>query len=168
MRRFYICKLGCPKNDADADLIAGFLCARGMIEVKTPETADLLVVNTCGFIQPAKEESIAAILDLARIKTAENGKKLVVTGCLSQRYAKDIKRQMPEVDGVFGINDFTAIPAVFDNREGQIISCSGVSATYPEYDFQRINDPEEVFAYIKIADGCNNRCSYCAIPDIRG
>jgi ribosomal protein S12 methylthiotransferase len=168
MRRFYLYRLGCPKNDADAEIIAGFLSSRGMLRVDDPEAADLLIVNTCGFIQPAKEESIAAIFEMARHKTVGDGRKLVVTGCLSQRYANDLKTQMPEVDGIFGIHDFTAIPDVFDPARGSIVSCRAVSTVYPEYDFPRQTYPDEVFAYLKIADGCDNRCSYCAIPDIRG
>jgi len=168
MRRFYLHRLGCPKNDADAETIAGFLTSRGMVRVDDPKTADLLIINTCGFIQPAKEESIAAICELAKLKTAGGNRKLVVTGCLSQRYADAMKKEMPEIDGIFGLNDFSAIPDVFGPATGPIVARRAIPAVYPEYGFHRQPYPDEVFAYLKIADGCDNRCSYCAIPDIRG
>jgi len=168
MKRFYISRLGCPKNDVDADYIAGYLSQKGLTQVIDPEDADLLIVNTCAFIQSAKEESIAATLELGELKKKDDAKKLVLTGCMAQRYARELATEMPEIDGIFGLNDFTDIAKIIDNREGRIISRHELSRTYYNSEFPRIVNPDEHFAYLKISDGCNNRCSYCVIPDIRG
>ena len=169
MKTFYIQRLGCPKNDVDAEYIAGFLQKQNLTEVFEPEAADLLIVNSCGFIQEAKEESIGAVLSLAGIKKkAAGGKKLVITGCLSQRYATELAADLPELDGVFGLNDFTEIKRLFHTTEDRIIARRDNPDQYFAFDFPRSLRPGEAFAYLKISDGCDNRCSYCAIPDIRG
>lgn len=168
MTSFYLHKLGCPKNDVDADYIAGFLRQRGLRETKNPDQADILIVNTCGFIQPAKEESIDAILELCQIKEKLGSKKLVVTGCLSQRYADELAADIGEIDGIFGIENFTEIGALLDSGGGRVISRDLRPGAYREYDFNRSVDSSQPFAYLKISEGCDNRCSYCAIPDIRG
>jgi ribosomal protein S12 methylthiotransferase len=168
MKRFYIQKLGCPKNDVDADYIAGYLRRHDFEPAATPEEADILIVNSCGFIQEAKEESIEAVLALAKLKKTGKAQKLIMTGCLSQRYASELEQEIPELDGILGIGDFERIPELLNGCQGRAVLSSAAPLVYPEYDFQRAIDPTEHFAYIKIADGCNNRCSYCAIPDIRG
>ena len=168
MRSFYIHRLGCPKNDVDAEYIAGFLQKQNLIEVNEAEDADLLIVNSCGFIQPAKEESINAVLSLAGLKNRDGDKKLVLTGCLSHRYAEEIAAEIPELDGVFWLADFTEIARLLNPKAGRLVARRENPETYPIYDFPRALRPGEAFAYIKISDGCDNRCSYCAIPDIRG
>jgi ribosomal protein S12 methylthiotransferase len=168
MRRFHIHRLGCPKNDVDADFLAGFLMKQNMVPVDDPEKADLLIVNTCGFIRPAKEESIEAALTMTQLKNRAKGKKLILTGCLSQRYGSELAEEIPELDGVFGINDFANIKNWLDGGKTGLTSWSDNSKIFSEYSFSRILIPEESFGYIKISDGCDNRCSYCAIPDIRG
>ncbi|MEZ5359211.1 MAG: 30S ribosomal protein S12 methylthiotransferase RimO [Candidatus Zixiibacteriota bacterium] len=168
MKSFYLHKLGCPKNDVDAEYIAGFLRGHKLVEVDNPETADILIVNTCGFIQPAKEESIDAILELARIKEEYGNKKLIVTGCLSQRYADELASDIAEADGIFGIENFTEIEKLLGTKAKRIISRQSEESGYREYDFNRAVDASQPFAYLKISEGCDNRCSYCAIPDIRG
>jgi ribosomal protein S12 methylthiotransferase len=168
MKRFYIHKLGCPKNDVDADYIAGFLRSQNLLQVRDPEQADILIVNSCGFIQPAKEESIDAVLSMARLKGSAQGKKLIVTGCLSQRYAAELEREIPELDGIFGLYDFTDITKLLNGHHDRLILSKDAPQEYPVYNFARTINPDEFFAYLKISDGCDNRCSYCAIPDIRG
>lgn len=168
MKSFYLHKLGCPKNDVDAEYIAGFLRGQRLKAVDSPEEADILIVNTCGFIQPAKEESIEAILDLAQIKEKYGDKKLIVTGCLSQRYADDLAADISEIDGIFGIENFTDIGKLLYSEQEKIISRTTMDQVYREYDFNRAVDDDQPFAYLKISEGCDNRCSYCAIPDIRG
>lgn len=168
MKTFYIHRLGCPKNDVDAEFIAGFLKRQNLDPAPTPEAADLLIVNSCAFIQPAKEESIQAALSLAKLKEKAGGKKLVITGCLSQRYAEELARDMPEVDGIFGLDDFTEMAGLIDGSATPVVSRRKNPVTYQDYEFPREVSAEETFAYIKISDGCDNRCSYCAIPDIRG
>lgn len=168
MNYFYLHKLGCPKNDVDADYIAGFLRSLGMEETGEPGRADMLIVNSCGFIQPAKEESIEAVLSLAGEKGRSEGKKLVITGCLSQRYADQLQKDIPELDGIFGLNDIEQLKEIVLGERRRVIARSFPTGRYMEYDFPRAVCPEEPFAYIKISDGCDNRCSYCAIPDIRG
>jgi len=168
MKYFYIHRLGCPKNDVDAEYIAGYLQKQNLSEVDDPDRADLLIVNSCGFIQPAKEESINAILTLAGQKSKTQGRKLVLTGCLSQRYAAELADEIPELDGIFGLSDFTDISKLLNGSQNRVIARHENPTAYPIYDFQRSLRPGEAFAYIKISDGCDNRCSYCSIPDIRG
>jgi len=169
MKYFYIHRLGCPKNDVDAEYIAGFLIQNGLTEIDNPSKADLLIVNSCGFIEPAKEESIAALLTLAEIKKENEGVKLAVTGCLSQRYAIELSQEIPELDGIFGLDEFTGLEKLIgDGFTGPLISRNKELIALPRYPFPRSLRREEPFAYLKISDGCDNRCSYCAIPDIRG
>lgn len=168
MTLFYIHKLGCPKNDVDADYIAGYLIRHNCQMAASPEEADILIVNSCGFIQSAKEESINAVLQLGQLKRERPETKLVITGCLAQRYAEQLKKDIPELDGIFGIDDFTKIIDLIKPGSDQILATPVNQTKYREYDFDRIVDPDQVYAYLKISDGCDNRCSYCAIPDIRG
>lgn len=167
MNSFYICRLGCPKNDVDADTIAGFLERHNLRAVDSAETADLVIVNSCGFIQPAKEESIEAILSLIELKKKDPRKKVVVTGCLSQRYATQLERDIPELDGIFGLDSWPEILHVIKGGE-RVVSRHKLLRTYTEPPHNRAISRHEPFAYIKISDGCDNRCRYCAIPDIRG
>ena len=108
-RRVHLLTLGCPKNQVDSEVMLGILARRGHELVFDPEAADVLVVNTCSFIQPAKEESIDAILDMARVKAGRAGRRLVVTGCLAQRYADDLAVALPEVDVFVGTGDLLRI-----------------------------------------------------------
>ena len=168
MKRFYIHKLGCPKNDVDADYIAGFLQTNNLQATDDPATADLIIINSCGFISAAKEESIDAIMQLAGLKKKDKDRKVVLTGCLAQRYAPELAAQIPELDGIFGMDDFQKITGLLGDGIQPMVARSEVSRVYPDYGFSRAINPSEQFAYIKISEGCDNRCSYCAIPDIRG
>lgn len=160
--------LGCAKNQVDGEMLLASLKEGGFQPVEDPSEADILLVNTCGFIESAKRESIEAILEAIQLKTEGTVQKVVVTGCLAERYQQEIHKELPEVDGVFGIGangDIAAwLRAMLQEgfaqafpEKGKMPLCGGRELSTPEY-----------FAYLKIAEGCDNRCSYCAIPLIRG
>lgn len=159
--------LGCAKNLVDSENMLGMLRDRGYEIVNDPAQAEIIFVNTCGFIESAKQESIDAIFEMAEYKKTGKLKKLFVTGCLAQRYADALASEMPEVDGFMGVADYARLYDMLDEA---------MAGKRPIY----MNDGERFFnsgrvltsapysAYVKISDGCNNRCTYCAIPLIRG
>ena len=159
--------LGCAKNLVDSENMLGMLRDRGYEIVSDPAQAEIIFVNTCGFIESAKQESIDAIFEMAEYKKTGRLKKLFVTGCLAQRYADALASEMPEVDGFMGVADYARLYDMLDEA---------MAGKRPIY----MNDGERFFnsgrvlttapysAYVKISDGCNNRCTYCAIPLIRG
>ena len=171
MKKIYIDTLGCAKNEYDSQMLAASLAERGCLFTDDPQDADILIVNTCGFIEDAKKESIERIFELA----AERGedKKLVVTGCLSERYHDELAAEMPEVDMFFGVNDYDDLPGILlgDNavvdRGGHISDKVGNGLDDLRYR-KRLFDEGSYYGYLKIAEGCNNACSFCAIPLIRG
>ena len=159
--------LGCAKNRVDSEVLLGMLKGAGHEIVSDPAEAEIIFVNTCGFIEPAKEESIEAIFEMARYKQTGRLKKLFVTGCLAQRYMDDLYREMPEVDGFMGVADYARLPEML--REAQ----AGGRPRYMRdgerfFKAPRVLTTPPYSAYVKISDGCDNRCSYCAIPLIRG
>ncbi|MBQ1257989.1 MAG: 30S ribosomal protein S12 methylthiotransferase RimO [Clostridia bacterium] len=159
--------LGCSKNRVDSEVLLGILRDNGYEIVADPAEADVVFVNTCGFIEPAKEESIDAIFEMAEYKKTGKLKKLFVTGCLSQRYADALYDEMPEVDGFMGVSDYARTIEMLKKAE------EGEKPVFTS-DGERFLDTERVLttppytAYIKISDGCDNKCTYCAIPLIRG
>ena len=160
--------LGCAKNQVDGEMLLAALEEGGFQPVEDPAEADILLVNTCGFIESAKRESIEAILEAARLKEEGAVQKVVVTGCLSERYREEIHKELPEVDGVFGIGANGDIAAFL--RE---MLQKGFAQAFPEKEKMPLSGKRELstpdyFAYLKIAEGCDNRCAYCAIPLIRG
>ncbi len=167
MKKVGMVSLGCAKNRVDSEVILGTLKEAGYEIVSDPAEAEIIFVNTCGFIEPAKEESIEAIFEMAKYKEKGRLKKLFVTGCLAQRYIDDLYREMPEVDGFMGVADYTRLLEMMREAE---------AGGRPRYvcDGERFFRSERVLttpaysAYVKISDGCDNRCSYCAIPLIRG
>ncbi len=171
----YLSTMGCPKNIVDSENLAGLLECEGFGIVDTPEAADWMIVNTCGFIGDAKEESIARIFELAAVKAAaaEKGetKRLLVSGCLSERYLKELYKEMPEVDVFCGVNDYELVPDLirrFDaDRERVAVRCEPDEA-YPEFGTRKRAKEAPWTAYLKIAEGCDNVCTYCIIPKIRG
>ena len=163
--------LGCAKNQVDSELMLGKLNERGFETVVDAAEADVIIVNTCAFIEPAREEAINTILEMAEYKK-ENCKALIVAGCLAQRYAGDIRAELPEVDAVVGINSVAEIADVVD-RALKRGSNEPVAELSDNYSAEYMNGPRvlstpEGSAYLKIAEGCDNRCSFCAIPLIRG
>lgn len=160
--------LGCPKNQVDAEIILSKLSVFGYTIVNDPLDADLIIVNTCGFIEDAKRESIENILDMISYKEDFPDMKVLVTGCLAQRYQSQIFDEIPEVDGVIGIGANDDICEICE----RILNGESVE-TYPEktnlkIEGERILTTPPYSAYLKIAEGCSNHCTYCAIPSIRG
>ncbi len=160
--------LGCAKNQVNCEQMMYALQQAGHQILSDVEGADVVVVNTCGFIDSAKSEAIDHILAMGRLKEAGNIQKLLVTGCLSQRYQDEIMREMPEVDGVLGTGSFDQIvPAVERLLAGEKISQFD-DIHKPEQETGRIRTTPRHYAYLKIAEGCSNCCAYCVIPSLRG
>jgi len=167
--KFYIKKLGCPKNDVDADYIAARLIAAGHEPTVDPQSADAVLVNTCGFIRDAKEESIAAILELARVKDDGDGRRLYATGCLSQRYGDELLVEMPELDGAFGHGTLDSLAESVGRRarHSTAIRHDVRQLGYLGWKDRFIGD-DLPYSYLKISDGCDRGCTFCAIPLMRG
>ncbi len=169
-RRIHLLTLGCPKNRVDSELMLGVLAREGHAIVLDPDDADVLVVNTCSFIAPAKEESIDAILDMARVKAARPGRRLVVTGCLAQRYAADLRTALPEVDVFVGTGDLLRIAEAVgaEPADGPVVY-RGAQHVLPRRELaERVRTGAWWTAYLKVSEGCDHRCSFCIIPAIRG
>ena len=168
--RVFIDTLGCPKNQNDSDIAKGILEAAGHSIAADPDDADVIIVNTCGFIEDAKRESITEIIEMSAFKEA--GKKLVASGCLVQRYVSELAEEMPEVDAFIGVNDYEKLPELLDSLfvdDNRIIATNGeVSGTFERTCENRRIPDEPYTAYLRIAEGCNKACTYCAIPSIRG
>lgn len=166
-----IVSLGCPKNQVDADVFCHALLKDGNETVADAAQADLIIVNTCGFIESAKSEAIENILAACALKEDNPALKVMVTGCLAERYKQQIIAEMPEVDAVVGMGSYTAIPAIARRLCGTAgedqIESYGPKKDMPLGGRRVISTPRH-YAYLKIAEGCNNRCHYCAIPLIRG
>ena len=162
--------LGCAKNQTDAETMLSLLLERGCETVSDAAEADVIIINTCGFIDSAKQESIDAILEMAEYKRIGKCKRLIVTGCLAERYADEMLSELPEVDAVLGTGDYDRIAEIihraFDEEEKPVIS--GHIDRTPECTLPRTLLTAPYTAYLKIADGCDNNCTYCAIPKIRG
>lgn len=163
----YIETLGCAKNASDSETAAGILEAAGHVIVSSPKEADGIMVNTCGFINDAKKESIGRIFDMTEYK--KNGGILIVSGCLSQRYGEELYKEMPEVDIFLGVNDYPALPEILNNHvKGKREKYFSVyEKGFLETGYRKKVDGG-YSTTIKIAEGCNNVCAYCVIPSIRG
>ena len=159
--------LGCSKNRVDSELMLGRLKGRAQF-VEEPAEADIIIVNTCGFIESAKQESIDTILEMAEYKKNGSLKGLIVAGCLSQRYQQELEAELPEVDAWLGIAGYDAVAeAVEKVINGEHFSSYSAPKSEPDYT-ERMLTTMPYTAYVKISEGCNNRCTYCAIPYIRG
>lgn len=163
MKKVYIETLGCEKNTVDSACAAGLLEKAGCLITDNPEKADFLMVNTCGFINDAKQQSIEAIFNLIDQKSEKQ--KLIVSGCLSQRYSEELAKEIPEVDFFLGVNDYDKLPLIVEGSACRVNSA--VSGKIFQ-ELPRKLEKSAVSASIKIAEGCNNICSYCIIPSIRG
>jgi ribosomal protein S12 methylthiotransferase len=181
--------LGCAKNLIDSEVMLGHLAQAGMAMTPDPELADVLIINTCSFIDTAKQESIAAVFSAVNARSADAARarqKIIVAGCLSQRFAKDLPGIMPEVDAFIGLDQITKIAPLIQNLLGlknapSLTKDEGPAATadprdfvtlkpryIPDYNTPRFRLTPGHFAYVKIAEGCNHTCSFCIIPQIRG
>ena len=161
--------LGCAKNQVDGEVLMASLKNAGFLTVDDAALADIAIVNTCGFIESAKRESIEEILELAALKKEGKIKKLVITGCLSERYQKEMHAELPEADAVLGIGANGDIAPLLTKmmEENTYVESFPDKARMPLCGDRELTTPS-YFAYVKIAEGCDNRCSYCAIPLIRG
>lgn len=160
--------LGCTKNQVDSEMMLGVFKSQGFNIVNQVEEADIIVVNTCGFIESAKEEAIETILEMADYKEIGNCKALIVTGCLAKRYKAQIIESMPEVDLVIGVDEYSDFSEILSNFFNQRKLLNQYKFNQ-KLDFNnRVISSTYPLAYIRISDGCDNKCSYCAIPLIRG
>jgi len=169
-KKVALVNLGCAKNLVDAEVMLGKLYEQGYELTLDPTQADYLIVNTCGFIQSAKEESIDHILEMAQVKAQGKQKKLVVTGCLAQRYGDELLQEMPEIDVLVGTGDFQHLPQVLVQLHTLLPQRTYLSNDvylYQEND-ARIQTTPGHTAYLKIAEGCNHLCTFCIIPKMRG
>ena len=171
-KKIHLSSLGCPKNQVDAEVMLGTLVRDGYEVTLDPAEADVLIVNTCSFIEPAKEESIETILEMAQLKSEAGGRKLVVTGCLAERYGRELQKEMPEVDAFVGTGDFLRLTEVLHDirarASGRPLTYVGAQHVLPDARVRRILTGEFFSAYLKVSEGCNHRCSFCIIPRIRG
>ena len=169
LKRIHFISLGCPKNRVDTEVMLGVSGVEGYTLARHPEEADVVVVNTCGFIGPAKEESIDTILEMSKLKDEGKIETLVVAGCLSQRYPEELAKEMPEVDHFLGSSDMLKLGQVLKAPRSAPRILVGNPADYT----LRASDPRlpsmsRHSVYVKIAEGCNRHCAFCAIPTFRG
>lgn len=160
--------LGCPKNQVDGEVMLDKLNNNGFEIVQNIEDSDIMIVNTCGFIEDAKTEAIETILEVAEYKKAGLISAIVVTGCLAERYQEEILNEMPEVDAVIGIGANSDIVKVCQKAMVGVKTSNYPDKCYLPLDDERLVSTPSHWAYLKLSDGCDNRCSYCAIPGIRG
>jgi ribosomal protein S12 methylthiotransferase len=158
MKKVHITSLGCAKNLVDSEVLGGQLKRRDYILTSNPSDAELIIVNTCGFIEEAKKESIQAIFEAIEFKKEDKAKQVFVTGCLSERYKDELTNEIPAIDAIFGTEDYE-----------RILNHLGENNFHPEdmYKMRDLTTPRH-FAYLKISEGCNHSCAFCAIPNIRG
>ena len=171
----HMVSLGCPKNLVDSEVILGRLGAEGFVVSQQPETSDILMVNTCGFIESAKEESVNAILDLVRLKEDDPAKRVVVAGCLGQRYPEELAKEIPEIDAIVGMSEYPKMPEILNGLMAEVREARAAERvhvgdiTHPAYsEDSRLRLTPSHSAYLKISEGCDNPCTFCSIPSFRG
>ena len=173
MKKVGFVSLGCPKNLVDSEVMMGTLQQAGYEITNNAEEAETVVVNTCGFIESAKQESIDAILDATRLKEGGQVKRVVVAGCLVERYRDDLMKELPDVDAFIGTNEVTRILEATDEKKNfrslPLLPIGNKTATYLyDFDTPRFRATESHTAFIKIAEGCDRPCAFCSIPSMRG
>jgi ribosomal protein S12 methylthiotransferase len=172
MQKLGIVSLGCPKNAVDTELVLGDLQGDEYEITSDQKEADIIIVNTCGFIESSKKESIDAILEMAAFKTNGQCKKLVVTGCLSERYSDELLKEIPEIDHMLGVNQYPRLKQILKEsdslKENTSINHVHEPAEYFESYINRVLTTPFYSAYLKLGEGCSNKCSFCIIPKIRG
>ncbi|MDI1433771.1 30S ribosomal protein S12 methylthiotransferase RimO [Polyangium sorediatum] len=166
-KKIHFVSLGCPKNRVDSEVMLGVARRAGYDHVPAPEDAEVIVVNTCGFIGEAKKESIDAIFEMAKLKDDGHLQKLVVAGCLSQRHPTEIADEMPEVDHILGSSDMLKLEQVLTGKAERMLVGNPADWVIRASDPRTISTPGGS-AYVKIAEGCNRTCSFCVIPQLRG
>ncbi len=166
-RTLHLVSLGCAKNRVDSEVLAGIARRRGVDIVSDPERADIIVVNTCAFIESAREESVEVLLEMARY-TEDGHRRLVVTGCMAQRYATTLAEEMPEISHLIGTAEIERLEEILEGEAPRVLVGSAAGHYLQRTDTPRFTEPNAASAYLKIADGCSRRCAFCAIPAIRG
>jgi ribosomal protein S12 methylthiotransferase len=173
MKRIGMVSLGCPKNLVDSEVMMGVLRRHGFTLTSEPRDADVVVVNTCGFIDAAKQESVDTILEMAEMKKTGSLEKLVVAGCLVERYRDELKREIPEIDAVLGTSQLERIaeacsdPASFGRQETSLAGRDAITYLYSD-ETPRVLATAPHSAYIKVSEGCDRPCTFCVIPQMRG
>ena len=169
-QKFSIVSLGCARNLVDSEVMAGLLDKNNYQMVAEPADADVVLVNTCGFIGPAKEESIETILDVSRLKEAGKVKKLVVAGCLSQRYPEELAKELPEVDFFIGTGEVPRIVEILREHDADSSRRRyvGVPSYIYDHDTPRLRVTPSYSAFLKVSEGCDHKCAFCIIPQLRG
>lgn len=168
-KKVAVVTLGCPKNQVDSEIMSGLL-AQDYIFIENPEEADIIVVNTCTFIQSAKEESIETIFEMSRLKKSGSCQTLIATGCLAQQYGKDLMQDIPELDGVLGTGNIDEITKLVQASQGTRTTLikGGTPKFLHDELMPRKRSTPNYLAYVKVAEGCDNYCTYCVIPYVRG
>jgi ribosomal protein S12 methylthiotransferase len=171
MEKVHLLTLGCPKNLADSELMLGALMGAGFEVTLDPGDAQVLIINTCAFIESAKKESIGAILEASEVKKRAAGRRLVVAGCLAQRYGAELRAELPEVDIFVGTGNFLDLPELLrrtESPESRPVPYAGAAHLLPTMAAPRVKTGDFFTAYLKISEGCNHKCAFCIIPKIRG
>lgn len=162
----YVYTLGCPKNEADSEGIMGLMQAKGFDICFDAQEADVIVINTCAFVNDAKQESVDAILEACEIKKGNPNVEIAVCGCLAQRYADELSEEIPEVDYFVGTGDFHKIADILSDEQKNKIHLGSIDE--PLHEMPRIPDEYSAYAYVKISEGCDKHCTYCIIPKLKG
>ncbi len=164
--------LGCPKNQVDSEVMLGQFAQAGLRVVEDPSRADVVIVNTCGFIDTAKEESINTIIELGELKKTGRCRALIATGCLTQRYQGELLKELPELDAIVGTGDFPQIAEIVQSRLGSSEATARSWFEHPTFLYDAATPRRRIgprhWAYVKISEGCDKRCAFCAIPSFRG
>lgn len=170
--KIYLENLGCAKNRVDSEIMLGVLAKNGAEIVSDAEASEILIINTCGFIASAVNESLDRVLTLSKIKEIGPPKKLIVVGCLSERYREDLKKEIPEIDILMGTSDYSMIVDAVKDCQRKTITKNyldkSVLYSNRNYESERLLTTKHHYAYLKIAEGCSNMCSFCNIPKLRG
>ena len=171
--RVSLISLGCARNLVDSEVLLGHVATEGLAIAREPEDADVVVINTCGFIEAAKQESIDTILSACRLKEQGAIKGVVAVGCLAQRYAEELQRELPEVDAILGISDYSGVPAVVreivnGSPRRFVATVDGGQPKSARSDVGRALLTPRSYSYLRISEGCDHKCTFCAIPSMRG
>jgi ribosomal protein S12 methylthiotransferase len=168
IRSVYFVSLGCPKNRVDSEVMLGLLGQAGLSVAQEPEEAQAIIVNTCGFVEASKKESIDTILEMSRYKDEGTCKKLIVAGCLAQRYAKELAIELPEVDHIIGTGEYHRVAKLLSGDEVNQRAYVGEPVFVHDASLPKVRSTPRHYAYLKIAEGCSRRCAFCIIPKLRG
>ena len=168
MKKVGMVSLGCPKNTVDSERVLGDLSTSGFKLTQDEKDAEVIIVNTCGFIESAKKESVDTILEMTRHKTEGNCKQLIITGCLAERYGQELLDEIPEIDHMLGVGQYPQLKNIIEEKDPLSRNHVATPAEYYESYTDRLLTTAFYTAYLKISEGCSNRCAFCIIPKMRG